>query len=129
VFGAGTKIASGEDSDFLYRAHKKGLKIRYYPDVLVYHDHGRKADSDVNALLRGYGCGRGAFYCKHILLGDRIVMRMALREVILTIRLLIKNLRAGHSIERQRIGNGSCGLLMGVIRGLPIFLRRAVASR
>lgn len=127
VFGAGTKIAAAEDSDFLYRAHKKGLKIRYYPDVLVYHNHGRKTDAEVNALHRGYGCGRGAFYCKHILLGDRIIMRMAIREVVSIAKILTRNLLAGHSIERERVA--SYGLLMGVIRGLPIFLRRAVASK
>lgn len=127
VFGAGTKIAAAEDSDFLYRAYKKGLKIRYYPDVLVYHNHGRKTDAEVNALQRGYGCGRGAFYCKHILLGDRTIMRMAIREVVSIIKSLTRTILAGHSIERQTMV--SYGLLMGVIRGLPIFLRRAVASR
>jgi GT2 family glycosyltransferase len=127
VFGAGTKIAAAEDWDFLYRAYKKGLRIRYYPDVVVYHDHGRKTDAEVNASHRGYESGQGAFYCKHILLGDRIIMRMAIREVILVIRVLTRNLLAGHSIEKEKIS--LYGLLMGAIRGLPIFLRRAVASR
>jgi glycosyltransferase involved in cell wall biosynthesis len=127
AFGAGTKIPAAEDWDFLYRAYKKGLKIRYYPDVLVYHDHGRKTDAVVNDLHRDYECGQGAFYCKYILQGDRIIMRMAIREVTLAIRILTRNLLRGHSIERERLA--LYGLFVGVIRGLPIFLRRTVASR
>jgi len=127
VFGAGTKIAACEDWDFLYRAFKKGLKIRYDPDVFVYHNHGRKTDAEVNAAHLGYAWGQGAFYCKHILLGDRVIMRMAIREVISIIRILTRNLLAGHPTKKAWIA--AYGLVVGVIRGLPIFLRRAVASR
>jgi GT2 family glycosyltransferase len=127
VFGAGTKLASGEDSDFLYRAYKLGLRITYYPEVLVYHNHGRKTDAQVNALRRGYGCGRGAFYCKHIVLGDRVVLEMALRDAVVLVRHLTRNILARRSIARHALE--FWGLTMGLMRGLPIFLRRAIASR
>jgi glycosyltransferase involved in cell wall biosynthesis len=126
VFGAGTKIAACEDWDFLYRAYKKGLRIRYDPDVLVYHHHGRKTDAEVNASHLGYTRGQGAFYCKYILLGDRIIMSMAAREVFSLIRILTRNLLMGHSSKKAWIS--AYGLIVGVIRGLPIFLGRAVAS-
>jgi glycosyltransferase involved in cell wall biosynthesis len=126
-FGAGTRIAACEDTDFLYRAHQKGLTIKYFPDVLVYHNHGRKNDAEVNALHRGYACGRGAFYCKHILLGDRLIMGMAIREVVAMITGVTKTILAGHSIKRHCMVSG--GLLTGFVRGLPMFVRRAVTSK
>ena len=100
-FGAGTKIASAEDSDFFYRVHKKGFKMIYSPDVLVYHNHGRRTDSQVRALNRGYVIGRGAFYCKHILRGDPVVMRLAYREISLQIKRFIRKLYRNESIEKE----------------------------
>ena len=100
-FGAGTKIASAEDSDFFYRAYRKGFKMIYSPDVLVYHNHGRRTDSQVRALNRGYVIGRGAFYCKHILRGDPVVMKLAYREISLQIKRLIKNLYRNESIGKE----------------------------
>ena len=100
-FGAGTKIASAEDSDFFYRAYKKGFKMIYSPDVLVYHNHGRRTDSQVRALNRGYVIGRGAFYCKHILRGDPVVMRLACREISTQIKRFIRNLYRNQSIEKE----------------------------
>jgi len=127
VFGAGTKLASSEDSDFLYRAYKKGFKIKYYPDILVLHNHGRRTDMQVRTLGRGYACGRGAFYCKHILLGDTVIMKLAFGETMRLMMRLIKNLVGRKSIRRQR--TVAWGLILGVIRGFPIFLRRLLAPR
>jgi glycosyltransferase involved in cell wall biosynthesis len=127
AFGPGSKIGSGGDSEFLYRAYKRGLIIKYYPDIIVYHNHGRKTDAEVKALGKRYVRGRGGFYCKYILQGDRIIMKMALDEMTSVMKSLIKNLLLGKSIKSQwRV---TWGLIVGVIRGLPIFLRRAVASR
>ena len=110
-FGAGGKFLSSEDSDFIYRAYKKGFKIVYCPDVLVYHNHGRKTDAQVHSLNRGYVIGRGAFYCKHILGGDRDILQLAYREVSWVTKTLIRTLFAGESIEKQR------RLLRGLVTG------------
>jgi GT2 family glycosyltransferase len=127
AFGPGSKIGSGGDSEFLYRACKRGLVIKYYPDIVVYHNHGRKTDAQVKAVGKRYVRGRGGFYCKYILQGDRIIMKMALYEVASVMKSLIKNLLLRKSVKSQwRV---TWGLIVGVIRGLPIFLRRAVASR
>jgi len=111
-FGAGTKIASAEDSDFIYRVFKSGFKILYSPDFVVYHNHGRRTDAQVRILMKGYIIGRGAFYCKHILKGDLEVLKMAYREIYW----LVKNIAVhfystdarGKSRERLRL------LLVGV---------------
>jgi len=101
-FGPGTKIASADDSDFLYRALKGKFKILYSPDVLVYHNHGRRTDAQVQAVMRGYLIGRGAFYCKYILRGDRDVFKLACHEIFSHTRNLVKNLCARRATERER---------------------------
>jgi len=90
--GAGTRTASAEDSDFFYQAFRKGYKLLYSPTVLVYHNHGRRTDAQVKALNKGYVIGRGAFYCKHILRADNVVLRMAALEIMGQIRAFIRDL-------------------------------------
>jgi len=100
-FGPGTAIVV-DDVDFIFRAFKQGLKIVYSPDVLLYHNHGRRTDEQVKALDRSYVIGRGGFYCKHILSGDWDVLKMAYWEIRSLIKSLFKNLAQGMSIEEER---------------------------
>jgi glycosyltransferase involved in cell wall biosynthesis len=101
--GPGTKMgAVFEDVDFLYRAFKRGLKLIYSPKVLVYHNHGRRTDTEIQALNKKYAVGRGAFYCKHILSADRDVLRMAYWEVSSLARTLSKELFAGKAIADEK---------------------------
>jgi glycosyltransferase involved in cell wall biosynthesis len=100
-FGAGTRIASAEDSDFFYRVYKIKLKMIYCPDVLVYHNHGRCTTAQVERLNRGYTIGQGAFYCKHILRADNVVLKMACRVIVDRFRALIANLYSRNAVNRQ----------------------------
>lgn len=100
--GPGTKTLSAEDADILYRLFKKGLKIIYSPDILIYHNHGRKLESEVQALNKSYVIGRGAFYCKHILNGDTDIFKMAYYESKCLALGLIKNLFTGKSVRLNR---------------------------
>ena len=102
-FGAGTRFASTEDIDFLYRTYKKGLKIVYSPDVLVYHNHGRRSDEQIKALYKGYAIGRGAFYCKHILMADKTVFHLAYSELSSLIKQIIKRSIKGQLTANQRL--------------------------
>jgi glycosyltransferase involved in cell wall biosynthesis len=86
-FGPGKKMVV-EDADFIYRTYKRGFKLVYSPDVLVFHNHGRRTDEQIIALKRSYVIGRGGFYCKHILAGDRDVLKMAYWETMQLIRSL-----------------------------------------
>ena len=70
-----------EDLDFLYRAFKAGHRILYSPDVLLFHNHGRRSATDRSRLNQTYLWGRGGFYLKHILRGDRQVLRAAYWEL------------------------------------------------
>jgi hypothetical protein len=90
-----------EDADFIYRAFLKGFRIEYDPDVLVYHNHGRRSDRDVVNLDRKYLRGRGAFYAKHALEGDRLALKMAYWELRSIVLSLLKNLITGKSVSGQ----------------------------
>lgn len=91
LLGPGSKIgAIYEDIDFLYRIFRQGFKIVYSPTVLVFHNHGRKGEAEVNNQLRKYLRGRGAFYCKHILRRDMAIIRVASGEIYSTVKILIK---------------------------------------
>ena len=94
-----SKEAVFEDIDFIYRAFKKNMRIEYHPDVLLYHNHGRRSVSDLASLNRKYARGRGSFFAKHILKGDRVVLKMAYWEIRSTLVSLAKNLISGKSVE------------------------------
>jgi len=66
-FGAGSKLESGEDSDYLFRAYLEGFTIEYVPDMTVFHYHGRKQKPVGYKLYRGYSIGTGAIYAKYFL--------------------------------------------------------------
>ena len=64
--GAGTPFAF-EDVDAELRALAAGWKGKYDPRSVVYHHHGRKPGIEVDALIRAYEIGRGAYFAKCIL--------------------------------------------------------------
>jgi glycosyltransferase involved in cell wall biosynthesis len=80
--GAGTPTGSAEDTDIFYRAVKAGIKTCYVPEVFLRHAHGRTRGSPIQAINDNYAKGRGAFYCKHLLRGDRAILRCAYHEVV-----------------------------------------------
>jgi GT2 family glycosyltransferase len=70
-----------EDCDFAYRACRAGLEVAYSPEPLVWHNHGRRTDSQAEATIRAYNRGRGAFYWKYCLSGDVRVIKTAYWEL------------------------------------------------
>jgi hypothetical protein len=78
-FGAGSRLASSEDIDFLYRAYKKGLKVV------------------------GYAIGHGAFYCKYMLMADKDVFHLARSEVSSLIKQILTRSVKRQSSAHQRL--------------------------
>jgi glycosyltransferase involved in cell wall biosynthesis len=122
-FGAGTRFASTEDIDFLYRTYKKGLKIIYSPEILVYHNHGRRSNEQIRALYKGYAIGRGAFYCKHILMADKDVLHLACSELSSLIKQIMKK-----SIKRQLTANQRL-FFMYIVIGFMYRLKDKIKNR
>lgn len=96
-----SKDAVFEDIDFIYRAFRQGARMEYRPDILLYHNHGRRSDSDVASLHRKYARGRGSFFAKHIVKGDCLVLKMAYWEVRSTLASLAKNLLTGKPVREE----------------------------
>jgi glycosyltransferase involved in cell wall biosynthesis len=111
-FGIGTKFAAAEDLDFIYRMFQKGLKIIYAPDVLVYHNHGRRDDRQVIQLNKGYAKGRGAFYCKHILARDKHITKLAFYEYVSLIKFILKK------AFRPELSKKQCLVLFYITNGI-----------
>jgi GT2 family glycosyltransferase len=65
-FGAGAPFVSAEDTDYLFRALRQGIPVRYDPRFTVDHHHGRRCPKEVVTLLAGYSFGDGALYAKHV---------------------------------------------------------------
>ncbi len=87
--GAGTPFPAAEDTDFVYRALRKGLRLRYVPEAIVYHEQWR-SPQEAARVERGYGVGLGAFLIAHIRRGDlyaaglvpRIAWHLGLRPIL-----------------------------------------------
>jgi len=92
-----------EDVDFLYRVCKKGFKLVYSPDLIVYHNHGRRTDDDRESVCRNYVRGRGAFYCKHVLRKDGAVLKMAYWEALGVTKSFARKIFAGNTAGREMI--------------------------
>jgi glycosyltransferase involved in cell wall biosynthesis len=80
-FGAGTRLKSAEDTEFVYRAFRDGLPVRYDPDLVVRHDHGRSGLRDWVRMTRGYSKGVGGMAMKHVMAGRTDVLRMVYWDV------------------------------------------------
>jgi glycosyltransferase involved in cell wall biosynthesis len=75
--GPGSKFGVAEDLDYLYRIVRCNNLIYYEPRIRLLHNHGRRGVLDLKRLEFNYITGRGAFYCKYGLMGDRLAWRMA----------------------------------------------------
>lgn len=81
LLGPGSICKADEDLDVIYRSLKNKFKIVYSPEVIVFHNHGRRTELDENKTSFAYALGRGAFYVKYILRLDFQIARIALREL------------------------------------------------
>jgi glycosyltransferase involved in cell wall biosynthesis len=65
--GPGVGIPASEDTDWIYRAYLADITIEYVPDMVIYHHHGRKRQSEGEKLFANYAIGNGALYAKYLL--------------------------------------------------------------
>ena len=112
LLGPGSKIgATAEDVDLIYRIMRKGFKIVYTPNVLVYHNHGRRTENEIIALMKGYYKGQGAFYWKHIHRMD--IVKMVFKNIYNTSKTLLKGIIIRKNFPYHKIFLPS--LLLGAI--------------
>jgi glycosyltransferase involved in cell wall biosynthesis len=128
AMGAGTRTESADDTDFLYRGLRQGLKMAYSPEILVLHNHGRRSEEAIDALRRVYSRGRGAFYCKYLLRGDKEILRNAYWEFRGLVSALTERSpeTGSKSVARQLVTNLVAGAYYYLRDGcsLPVEKRR-----
>lgn len=111
--GPGAPLKIGEDIDLVYRFARRGLKVVYTPDALVFHNHGRKTAAAYDATHWLYGAGKGVFFAKHILRGDRRVLKLAYWEYASLLRDLVRALRRRDRKEARKLLRGMVAILDG----------------
>lgn len=82
VLGPGSICKADEDLDLIYRSLRRKFKIVYSPEVVVFHNHGRKTELDENKTSFAYAFGRGALYVKYVLRLDPQVAGIAFGELL-----------------------------------------------
>ena len=121
-FGAGTSLIAAEDTDFLYRAYRKGIPVIYDPDPLVYHDHGRRRPDEEDRLMRGYMTGIGALCTKFAATGDFFLAKSSYWQM----RNALARVRNGNSPAKEFLIH--LWIFYGAIRFVlgPFFQRSGV---
>ncbi|MBP7252164.1 MAG: glycosyltransferase family 2 protein [Alphaproteobacteria bacterium] len=113
-FGAGALFPSADESDYIHRAHKAGATVRYCPDLIAYHFHGRRDPAEVRRLFDGYMIGDGALYAKH---WNNGLLRCLIGNIVNAVRSLYK---AGHVFDKT-LGFSYYDAALGNLRGFVSF--------
>ena len=114
-FGAGAIFMAGEDTDFIYRAHRAGIPVEYVPDMIVKHFHGRKDRSSIDSLNYGYTISEGAIYAKHI----RDVK--LLKHFYWNCRKWVRGLATGHHLYDETFGVTYTTLIRNTVKGMALY--------
>ena len=110
-------MPTAEDAEWSYRALKKGITIRYEPDVIVTH-FGWRDESKRAEQYRHYALSHGGFYGKYIRRGDFFIMTRAGGHFIRALRRWINGKMKWDS-ELAMLGRSYClNLLPGIIAGM-----------
>lgn len=86
--------AVAEDMDYVYRAYRKGFRVVYRPQLLVFHNHGRQSEEEERRNIDAYTTGRGSFFAKH-LFSDKQVITHVLRDCRNILRGFFRSFAAG----------------------------------
>ena len=118
--GPGSPGLGGVDMDLFYRLLCAGARIRYDPDVLVYHEQTTRAGRLSRRVP--YGFGMGAAWSSWVRLGQAPVGRVLVRWLLLRFSLAARalRLRNGQAVYEELL------IVWGTLRGIVYgFSRRS----
>lgn len=115
-------MATAEDAEFAYRALRKGISLRYEPDVVLAHfgwrDEGKRVEQ-----YRHYALSHGGFYGKYLRRGDLFILARAAGHFFRALRRWVRGKLNGDA-ELVLLGRAYCtNLLPGILAGLRSQMR------
>ena len=115
-------VATAEDAEWVYRALRKGVSIRYEPDVVLAHfgwrDTGKRFEQ-----YRDYALSHGGFYGKYLRRGDLFMLARAAGHFGRALRRWVRGSVAGNA-ELAMLGKAySLYLLPGIRVGMRSKMR------
>lgn len=115
-------MATAEDAEWAYRALRKGISIRYEPDVVLAHFGWRDADKRVGQY-RDYALSHGGFYGKYLRRGDLFILARAGAHFGRALRRWVRGTVSGNA-ELAMLGKAYClNLLPGIQAGIRSTMR------
>lgn len=118
-------MATAEDAEFAYRALRKGVALRYEPEVMVAH-YGWRDESRRVEQYRHYALSHGGFYGKYLRRGDLFILVRAAGHFFRALRRWVRGKLNGDT-ELSLLGRAYCANLMpGILAGLRSQVRPGV---
>jgi GT2 family glycosyltransferase len=115
-------MATAEDAEFSYRALRKGVALRYEPDVVVAH-FGWRDESRRVEQYRHYALSHGGFYGKYLRRGDLFILARAAGHFFRALRRWVRGKLNGDA-ELVLLGRAYCAnILPGILAGLRSQMR------
>jgi GT2 family glycosyltransferase len=101
------------DCDFCYRWLTAGRSLRHVPELVVWH-HEWRSREDLNRLYVDYARSRGMFFAKHLVAGDRRMLRFLASDCYHGVRSLYAGLVGGVPVDTA----DGRGVFLGMPRGV-----------
>ena len=122
---------AAEDNDLCYRWLRSGRRLRFEPELVVWH-HDWRSTEELEQLYARYARAQGALYAKHLLRGDRQMLRFLAADLARGARSVaggIRHRRPRWRDERRFLLRGvPAGIMAGAHEELRIRLRRPRAA-
>lgn len=107
------EFAVSEDNDLSYRWLRAGFRLRYEPQLFVWH-HEWRTHAELERLYISYWWALGFFYAKHLRRGDATMVRFILEDMHSGLR----GIAAAVVHRRPRWTDWRRGILRGLPAGL-----------
>jgi GT2 family glycosyltransferase len=125
LFEEDAVMATAEDAEFAYRALRKGVSLRYEPEVVVAHFGWRDENKRVEQY-RHYALSHGGFYGKYLRRGDLFILARAAGHFFRALRRWMRGKLKG-DVEMTMLGRAYClNLLPGILAGMRSKMRPEV---
>lgn len=122
LLGPGAVCKAAEDIDLVYRILRKGFKIAYSPEVILFHNHGRRTKLEEDKTSFAYAFGRGALYAKHVLRFDVRIVCIAFGELYGLAKTLVKGTVTGQRFPYHRL------VFPAIFKGAIVYCRARLSA-